>query len=238
MKGKNLIWGIFLIGAAAALILAQTDLLGSVSAFSIIIALLLMPVIITSIRHLNFSGIFIPLAFIAILFDDVLGIEKFTPWPVLGAAVLLSAGFSLLFPYRYRITKSKWSAGMEDHPKWDSSSVDGEVVDISTSFSGCTKYITSQTLKEVNIRSKCAGLEVYFDNADLAADKAVVNLDVTCGGVELYIPRSWCVISEADCVIGGVDTSGDKHADKDSKTLILRGRVRASGVDITYIYDY
>lgn len=234
MKGKNLIWGLFFIGAAIAVILSKADLLGSVSLFSVVVALLLMPIIIKSLRHLNFFGIFVPLSLIAILFDDVLGIEKFTPWPVIGSALLLSAGLSLIFPYRYRITKNGWSAGMKDHFKWDSSSADGEVVNISSSFSGCEKYITSQVLKEVNIRCKCAGVEVYFDNADLAGDTAVINLDVTAGGVELYIPKSWNVKNEADCVIGGVDISSKKDI-VNGKTLILRGRVSAAGVDITYI---
>lgn len=85
----------FFILAGVALILDRTGLLGSVSVWSVVISLLLVPVIVTSVRHLNFWGIFFPMAIMAILFDETLGIEKFTPWPVLGAALLLSVGFHL-----------------------------------------------------------------------------------------------------------------------------------------------
>lgn len=54
MKNKNLIWGLFFILAGVALILDRTGLLGSVSVWSVIISLLLVPVIVTSVRHLNF----------------------------------------------------------------------------------------------------------------------------------------------------------------------------------------
>ena len=56
MKNKNLIWGLFFILAGVALILDRTGLLGSVSVWSVVISLLLVPVIVTSVRHLNFWG--------------------------------------------------------------------------------------------------------------------------------------------------------------------------------------
>ena len=68
MKNKNLIWGLFFILAGVALILDRTGLLGSVSVWSVVISLLLVPVIVTSVRHLNFWGIFFPMAIMAILF--------------------------------------------------------------------------------------------------------------------------------------------------------------------------
>ena len=116
MKNKNLIWGLFFILAGVALILDRTGLLGSVSVWSVVISLLLVPVIVTSVRHLNFCGIFFPMAIMAILFDETLGIEKFTPWPVLGAALLLSVGFSFIFPYRYRSEERR--VGKECRSRW------------------------------------------------------------------------------------------------------------------------
>lgn len=40
----------------------------------------------------------LPLAFLIIVNDKVLGMEAITPWPVLGAAVLGSIGLKFLFP--------------------------------------------------------------------------------------------------------------------------------------------
>ena len=80
MKGKNLIWGLFFILAGAAVILSKLGLLGGVSALSVVISLLLIPIIVNSIRRLNFWGIFCPLAVMAeyislfeLLRGDVIG---------------------------------------------------------------------------------------------------------------------------------------------------------------------
>ena len=77
MKNKNLIWGLFFILAGVALILDRTGLLGSVSVWSVVISLLLVPVIVTSVRHLNFWGIFFPIAIMAILFDGLFWVRHF-----------------------------------------------------------------------------------------------------------------------------------------------------------------
>ena len=234
MKNKNLIWGLFFILAGVAVILDKTGLLGSVSIWSVVISLLLVPCIVTSARHLNFWGIFFPLAIMAILFDETLGIEKLTPWPVLGAALFLSVGFSFLFPYRYRFTKNKWSAHTTDNPAWDKSSDSGEYVSAQARFSGCEKYITSKVLKRVDLSCHCGGMEVYFDSADIAGSEAELNIDILCGGVEIYIPKNWGVKVEAECVLGGIDGADGSYAEKD-KTLVIKGRARLSGLDINYV---
>ncbi len=235
MNRKNLIWGLFFILTGTAVILNQTGLLGGVSVWSVIIALLLVPSIVTSVRHLNFWGIFFPLAIIVILFDDTLGIEKLTPWPVLGAALFLSIGFSFICPYRYRFTQNKWSSHSVDNPAWETSSTDGEYVKISTKCSGSIKYITSKTLKGVQIDCKCGGMEVYFDGAEIGGDSAEVIINAVCAGVELYVPKSWNVHIETDCILGAVDESGAKNSEKTGKTLVLKGRTKLSGVDVIYI---
>lgn len=234
MKNKNLIWGLFFILAGVALILDRTGLLGSVSVWSVVISLLLVPVIVTSVRHLNFWGIFFPMAIMAILFDETLGIDKFTPWPVLGAALLLSVGFSFIFPYRFRFTQGKWTTHTTDNPAWDKSSDNGEYVRIDARFSGCTKYITSKVLKRVDISCRYSGMEVYFDSADMAGNEVELNVDVLCGGVELYIPKNWGIKVEADCVLGGIDQPNGAYDEKE-KILIIKGRAKIAGIDITYV---
>ena len=65
-------------------------------------------------------------------------------------------------------------------------------------------------------------------------DTAIVNLDASFSGIELYIPKEWKVINELDSSMAGVEekNSSDKDA---TKTLKLRGRVNLAGLEITYI---
>ena len=171
----------------------------------------------------------------AILFAEPLGIEKLTPFPVLITAVCLSIGLSLIFPYRYRMTQKKWSGRVYGKPEGTKNSYDGENVQINASFAGATNYITSQQFKKADIFCHYSGSEVYFDGADMAENRAEINLDVLCSGLELYIPREWMVRIEADCRAGGITEEGATNSAKLDKTLVIRGRIKASGVTITYV---
>ena len=102
MKASNIFWGVFFILAAIAVILNQLGLLAGISLINLTITIFMIPIIITSIKHINFSGILIPLAIIGILYSDKLGIQALTPWPLLGSAIVLSIGLSFLIkPKQY-----------------------------------------------------------------------------------------------------------------------------------------
>ena len=91
-KKRNIVWGLTLILGALLVIFSQLGYFDTVGIPSLIITILLIPVIILSAASLNFSGILFPLAILGILYDDVLGIQALTPWPILLAALLLSLG--------------------------------------------------------------------------------------------------------------------------------------------------
>jgi len=77
-------------------------------------------------------------------------------------------------------------------------------------------------------------MEVYFDSADMAENEVELNVDVLCGGVELYIPKNWGIKVEADCVLGGIDQLNGAYDEKE-KILIIKGRAKIAGIDITYV---
>ena len=53
--------------------------------------------LVKSLRKLEWTGILFSLAFLAIIYADMLHIEHLTPWPVLGAALLGSIGLNMIF---------------------------------------------------------------------------------------------------------------------------------------------
>ena len=247
MKSKNLFWGLFFIAAAAVIILSYTGLLGTFSPWSIIIALIILPVLIKSIFRRSFTGIFFSLAIYAILFDKQLGIEYLTPWPVLGIALFLSIGLSLIFPKSHRFTightefSTDWgkhfgksSKGTNDAPEIIEN-MDGEKLWVKTRLSGSVKYVTSQNLKELTIDNSFGGTEVYLDNAKLANGQAVVNIYTSFGGVEIFIPKEWKVINNLSCTFGACEENGSKNTDFDGNVLYIKGDAKFSGVEITRI---
>lgn len=98
--GKNIFWGIFFIAAAAFVVVGSLGLLGNISGWTLAFSMVLVAWFIRSIIKVSFGGMLFSLAFGAILFDEFLGIEAITPWPVLGAALLGTIGLNMIFKKR------------------------------------------------------------------------------------------------------------------------------------------
>lgn len=231
MKTSKIAWGLFFVAVAALIILNQTGIIGEVSIVGVIISLLLLPVIVSGIKNRNFFCILVPAAFIAVIFDEPLGIEKFTPWPLLACAVFLSIGLHILFP-----AKNKWQTEKFDNSQnWQTESADGEHVCFQNRFSGSVKYVTSKMFKDISIRSSFGGMKVYFDNAEMYANEATAVIVSDFSGIELYVPKEWTVINKLNCSFGGVDEKGEKNGIKNGKTLYLEGNVKFAGVTVIYV---
>ena len=250
MKVKNIIWGLFFIAAGAVVILNQTGFMGEIGIWTLIIALALVPVIVNSVIHTSFSGILFPIAIYAILFAEPLGIEKFTPWPVLGAALFLFIGLSLIFPkkHKHHFDNKDWEKHF-DHKDWknqfqnqdyidieenysEDANMNGEHIWVRSRFNGTVKYITSQNLKTLDIDASFAGIKIYLDNANLSDGQAAINVYASFGGVEIYVPKEWKVINDVSCTFAGSEDKGLKGYDNGENTLILKGVVKFSGISI------
>lgn len=242
MKVKNIAWGLFFVAAAALIILSQTNILEGLSFWSMAISLLMVPIIVKSIAGKAFGGILIPSAIILIAFDDFLGIERFTPWPVLICAVFLSVGLHVMFPYK-KEWKIRFDEQFDTHiagggvveTNWTEESTDGEHVFFSNRFAGSVKYMTSEPFQDVNIRSSFGGTKIYFDSAVMKEEQAAVNIDSEFSGVELYIPKEWTIVNKVNYSFGGLDEKGLNGSTKNGQILVLNGRVRFSGVTVHYV---
>ena len=117
---------------------------------------------------------------------------------------------------------------------WEESGTGEDRFYFSTSFSSGVKYIDSDNLEVVILECSFGSMKVYFDNASIPSGNATVELDVSFGGVELYVPRHWNVVNQADTAFGGVDEK-NRCTTTGSPVLTLTGDVSFSGVTIIYV---
>ena len=101
---KNILTALLLLALAAALILWKLNIfnlpvtIAGVGTWGLIISVVMVVIIFHSILDVFYPGIFFPLAVLAIIFDDALGITPLTPWIVLIVALLLTIAFEKLLP--------------------------------------------------------------------------------------------------------------------------------------------
>lgn len=234
MKKRNVFWGMLLIIAAVLIILNVFGYFPGVSVFKIVLSVFMLGIIIVSIRSINIWGILFPLAVILIIFDSQIGITEFTPWPVLLVAFLISLGLSLIFNRR-----SPFIFTINGRDSFGSSVVneqDGNVVNCSTTFGECIKYVNSEDFKRANIKCSFGDVKVYFDNAKIPSGKADIYLDVSFGDVDLYIPRSWNVVNESHAFFGDMDVSrNNMSADPAAPLVVIHGNINFGDASIIYV---
>ena len=137
---KSIFWGILLIVTAAFVVMSYMGYIDAGNPIKIGFSVIFAGIMITSLIDLNFFGFFFPAALICIMFDDLWGIEKLTPWPVIGISILLTIGFSLIFKKR---PQKKCYNDYSDNVVEEYADADDSVVNCEAKFNGVNKYIHS-----------------------------------------------------------------------------------------------
>lgn len=227
---KRLAWGLFFIISAVAVLAGAMGLIPEISFFKLLVTVLCIAIMVASIKDLSWPGILFPIAVLCIVYDDMLGIEVLTPGPVLAAALLGSIGLSMIFRPKKEISHNAGTSQFVDSGE----NVYGNSINMSTTFGGSTKYINTDEFENATISCTFGAMKVYFDNATMKTGEAVVDLDVSFAGVELYVPRTWSVNSNVKAAFGGVEQRNCSNGDL-GPMLRLTGEVNFGGVKVIYI---
>lgn len=234
-REKNIFWGLLFILGAVFIVVNKLGYFQDIGVMTVIFTIGLAGALVDSIYHRSFGGILFSLAFLCILYDDFLGIEALTPWPVLVAALLGTVGLNMIFRQKKRSWKCEKSYDWDNETYKKVIDQDGnDWVRCEVSFSSTTKYINSTSFKKADLECSFGSMTVYFDNAVLDQGKAVVDVDVSFGSMELYIPKTWKVVMNLDNSFGGCKEHGN-CSNSDENVLMLTGDVSFGGLEIYYI---
>ncbi|GLB29840.1 hypothetical protein LAD12857_17630 [Lacrimispora amygdalina] len=111
--------------------------------------------------------------------DVLLGITEITPWPVLGAALFESIGLSIIFhDHHYHHGHYK----NEEHFTEIIDQDDGKSFHFETTFGSSIKYVNSDDFSQANLNCSFGAMKIYFDNAVIQNENAVIRLDVSFEG--------------------------------------------------------
>ena len=253
MKNRNWFWGIFFLLAAAAVIAIQIETVGQIGIWSLLAGVLLIALLVHSLIDLNFFGVFVPLAFLYMIFWQPLGFVFISPWMLVLAAVLTSIGFSIIFHPKRRNHKECWHWVHDSHDSHDCHDIpDGqdnqnksewqntETIDdnhpyAKAQFSSSSKYLHADALESGKFTVSFGELEIFFDQVQLSPDGAVVNLDCSFASMKLHIPKHWQIIDKLNVSLADVNSGRRANAPApDAPKLTLTGNVQFGGVEIQY----
>lgn len=230
MRKKDIFWGLIFILAAVFVVLNQFGYIKGIGLFDIAVTVILAGILIKNILQLNFYGIFFPVALILIIYDEQLKITKFTPWPALLTALLLSIGFSLIFkhPRKHHIV---FYNDLNHDPEIE----DKNTVYCSTLFGDCIKYVNSSDFKNASIKTTFGDVKIYFDKALVPSKRAEIYLNVNFGDVNLYLPRNWKILNDTHNFLGDMNISDGYEYNESSVEISLTGNIFFGNVNIIYV---
>ncbi|HCC35842.1 MAG TPA: hypothetical protein DEQ02_09540 [Ruminococcaceae bacterium] len=230
---KNVLWGLFFIAAAALVVFQQLGYLEGIGIISLLITILLIPILIKSLVHVNFFGIFFTAALLLIVYMRPLNLTMLTPWPILAAALLLSIGFSIIF----KKAQLFGMFGIKGHGDFSEKVDYYEESDLnfSEAFGASSKYLDGKTLRRAHIKTSFGGMKIYFNSAELNPEGAAIKFECSFSGIEIYVPNQWKVLNNIQTALGGVDEKNRSHISADSPVLTLEGTLVFGGIEIIYV---
>lgn len=234
MKIKNWFWGLFFILGGAAIVINQLGYFEHINIVSLVFTIFLIPIIIKSIINAFWGGIFFPLALLGIIYAEPLGIANMVPWPILLTALLLTIGFEIMFHRNFKFHSKFIHTHHNENFDKVINEEDDSNVSVNVNFGSSIKYVNSKEFKIGIFTCHFGAMKVYFDNTTLHEGKAIIDLDVSFSGVELYIPKNWTVEINASTSLGGIDEKNRNMSDG-KHTLIINGKVSLSGIEIIYV---
>lgn len=211
-KSKNVIIGLAFITAAVLLIVQKQFGLLDISIWKLVFTFVFGVSLVKSIMKVKWTGILFSLAFLAILYADELHIEKLSPWPLLGAALLGSIGLKMIFhkgSHTHVYFNEESDYNESGNFKYVEENSMDDVYCCDCAFSTSVKYVNSSDLREAHIDNAFGKITVYFDNAQLHDGNAHMTLDNAFGEMDIYIPKEWNVDLKTDQVFGHVSCIGD-----------------------------
>lgn len=117
----------------------------------------------------------------------------------------------------------------------------GNEISVESSFEtrlimgGREDEIHSKDFESAQVSVIMGGLELDMRNADMKGEEAVVNVKLVMGGVELWVPRDWEVISKCSPVMGGIENKTRRNVIDSGQTvkrLIIDGSIVMGGIEI------
>lgn len=233
---RNFFWGLFFIAGAASIIFHQLGYFNEIISFpALVLIVVLSPIMIMSLFHLNFFGVFAPAAALAIFFREPLGLEAVSPWAIAFAALFLSIGFSIIF-HRNKFNFGHYhngSNGQSGH--FDSiENLNDDVISFSESFGASTKYIHSENLKKASFKCTFGAMQVYFDNSKIDPEGAEIYIEASFCGMELYIPKNWNIVNNIHASLGGISEKNHRGSSEGPRVRLI-GNVSLGGIEIIYV---
>lgn len=157
------------------------------------------------------------------LFADKIGWIHVSLWHLLVPGLLLFVGGMLVWRALAGPPKPEQFSKGDDH---------AEFVRSFALMSGCELRPVSRPFRGADLTAVMGGIKLDLADARMEGDSATVELFAFWGGIEVFVPPDWTVTSKVTTLLGGFIDKRRPTSVLPSKTLIVRGMIVMSGIEV------
>lgn len=243
---RNWFWGSFFVLGAGILITSQLGVLSyHIGFWALLVAMFLVAAFVESLIQVSVTGMIFSLAFLAIIFAKPLGIVALAPWTILGAALLLSIGLSMIIKPRWRWRRNMTFINGQHHGHgWnknfhhgydDIKNINESETIVDVNMSSSIRYLQSNDFKQAVVKVSMGNAKVYFDNVILNKAGATIVVDGSFGSIELYLPRTWNIKQDVNTSFGVVEEKGTQELNENGPVVTIQGDISFGNLSVIYI---
>ena len=100
-------------------------------------------------------------------------------------------------------------------------------------FGAARHVVLDELFKGANIRISFGGTVLDLRHTQIAPGETFIDVDCSCGGLEIYVPSDWKVVMKCDAFFGGSDDKRWQNGNFDKeRILVIRGKLSFGGLEI------
>lgn len=242
-QAKNKIFGFTLLFVSGLLVgkyMGIVDMSTTTIIISGLFVVILLNSLLNSYRKENrWLNIALTLVFLVILSDQLILDHRLFPgvgiMPLIFAGLLFSFGVHFLLDKKDNTkNKSYYKNYHEDYTHENTSSSQDEVVNIDSSMSSSTYYVTSKLLKRVNASNNMGELKIYLNQQELD-DNAIININNRLGSTTIYISKNINVYCSIKGVLSSTNTENVFNNEESNQKINIIGSNVLGSVEIVVI---
>ena len=143
-------------------------------------------------------------------------------WPIL----LIGVGIGVILNGFTRRPPVSWAANEQ---------VSADELQRSVTMGGLALAVDSQRFRGGALIVTMGEIKADLRRAAMEGEEAALDLSLTMGGVELYVPSNWQVVNDVSPFMGVVEDKTEPRPDNTGvqRKLVLRGKITMGAVTIT-----
>lgn len=235
---RNITGGLIFILLAVMIVGSGMGMIPDIPWFKIICTVFFAIAAIKGLVKREFFGCIMSLCVLGWMYDEYLGIDAITPFPLFFAGALLAIGLGMIFKKSVVTTFYKdgdeWRMGSIDDARKEEWQDGGRHVSLENNFNSVSKYVNAQAFSTADLENNFGSANIYFNNAVMAGKEANVKLENNFGQMNVYFPDTWRVSISQDTAFGRINVFGEPNRDMDAPLVLIHAESNFGELNIYF----